>query len=91
MLFAGGNVGPNGFGVALHGLGRDLDTSRQAELFPTLLEAAFRADQGHHPVHAGRTLRASHVQFAIPRTAALLAIRADIISTFKLDRPQSRE
>jgi len=50
-------------------------------LFATLLEAGVASHHRHHPAHAGRTGDAFHVQFPIQRAVALMAVRAEVITS----------
>ena len=69
-LFAGSNIAADGFGMALHSLGCDLDPGRHIEFFAAFVEAGLRSYQGHHTADAGRTLCAFHDEFAIPGALA---------------------
>ena len=85
------DVGADGLGVALHGLGGHFDTSQQVELLAALLEAGLAAHHRHHAPHARRTRHALHVQFPVARAAAAMAVRAHIVEPLDCDRPQHRQ
>ena len=85
------DVGADGLGVALHGLGGHFNTSQQLEWLTALLEARLAAHHRHHAPHARRTGHALHVQFTVARTAAAMAVRAHIVGPLDRDRPQHRQ
>jgi hypothetical protein len=50
-LFTRFDIHADGFGVAFHCLGGDINTGQQLELFAAVLETRFTAHHGHHAPH----------------------------------------
>jgi hypothetical protein len=90
-LLAGFDIPADGFGLALHGFGRDYDTGQKFQVLTPLIEARLAADHGHHPPHTGRTGDAFHIQFPVARTLAFPAMPADVISAIEPERSQHGE
>ena len=89
-LFLLRNIGANGLGLPLDGLGRHLKSGEQFQLYSTALEAGFAAHYGHHATDPGGEFGAFNVQFGIARTLAGMTIRTQIIRTSHRERSQYR-
>jgi hypothetical protein len=89
-LVARGDIGADGFGMAFHGLGSDLQTGQQSELLAPLAEAGLAAHHGHHAPHTGGEFRADDVQFHVARALALVAVRTDVVGALDVYAAQHR-
>jgi hypothetical protein len=76
---AGGDVGSDGLGHSLHGLGGYLQTSQEFHPLAALLERGVLAERGLHAAHSGRELGIFDIQFDIGRELPGMAVRAQIV------------
>ena len=74
--------------MAFHSLGGDLQTSEPLRWVAGFIEAGLGTYQRQHAADAGGTLRALHVQFAIARALAPVALRTDVLATLKTHQAQ---
>ena len=82
-LLAGFDVGAEGLGMAFDGLGGNVETGQDVELFTALLERSFAAHQRHHAAHAGRAGGACDVEFAVTRALSPAACRAEVVGALE--------
>jgi len=91
FLLAGGEIGADGFGLALHRFGGNLQSGQQGQLVTAPLKAGLTACQRHHAADTWGELMPVHVEFAVPRAVPGMALRAGRIGPFQLHRSHGRE
>ena len=69
--------------MAFDGLGGNVETGQDVELFTALLERSFAAHQRHHAAHAGRAGGACDVEFAVTRALSPAACRAEVVGALE--------
>ncbi len=81
----------DGLGLALDGLGGDLQTGQQTQLLAPLIERRRLAHQRLHAAHAGGERGVVDVEFGVGGKAAHVAVRAAVVGASDLAPTQRGE